>query len=44
MPDFGPCYMPDKWCLGSDMYTEEVQSTLSSTEIPCERYDDTRGR
>ena len=28
MPDFGPCYMPDKWCLGSDMYTEEVQSTL----------------
>ena len=27
-PEFGPYYMPDKWCLDRYMYTEEVRSTL----------------
>jgi 2-isopropylmalate synthase len=32
MPEFGPYYMPDKWCLDRYMYTEEVRSTLNLPE------------
>jgi len=28
-PEFGPYYVPDKWCLDRYMHTDEVQSSLS---------------
>jgi 2-isopropylmalate synthase len=34
-PDFGPYYMPDKWCLDRYMYTEEVRSAL---DLPAKFY------
>ena len=34
-PEFGPYYMPDKWCLDRYMHTEEVRGTL---DLPARFY------